>query len=159
MRDTRVLEILLFPLVLMVVSSGCDTQQNVSQTAMISLLQSLREAVEAKNPDKIAVLCQDSPMFFVRSNGESMGFDGFVSAQREIFRTMKHIRLNWDTLHVKIVSPDAVAALVLFKGVFTDTNGAENRLTGEATLIAKRIGNEWKLVYAHAAHRPEIDVR
>lgn len=61
MHDVRVrLPNALLLLILMIAfSSGCNTQQNVSQNAMRSLLQSLKEATEAKNRDKIFELLSE----------------------------------------------------------------------------------------------------
>jgi hypothetical protein len=115
-------------------------------------MQSFQAAAEERSADKIMILCQRSPGFLVYLDGKALNYDEFVHAGREVFHRFKNIQLKWDTIHVRVLGADVVAALTPFRGVLTDSNGLDTRLKGEVTWTANRIAGAWKLVYAHYAH-------
>ncbi len=138
---------------------GCETQQGVSRKAMTSLMQSLKEAIERRNVNKMMTLCKNSPDFFVCTNGKVLNYDEFSQASRQAFQAIKSVQLTWDTLHVKVLGSDVVATMIPFHETLVDSNGVGRRLRGEMTWVASRMGGDWKFIYAHAWHEPDTDSR
>jgi ketosteroid isomerase-like protein len=142
---------------------GCsrsrEAEQRAARNAMISLMDTLLQAVNAHNVDKILELCDRSPEFFAFLDGEAFDYEGFVKGIREEFRAFRQVHTLWDTLHVKVLGSDVAVALAPFHQVLTDTSGVETRLTGDVTWVAHRVDGKWKLIYAHAVHRPDTSRR
>lgn len=67
----------------------------------------------------------------------------------------KQLRLTFDSLLIRVLGDDTVAALALFLQDLTDVNGIDINLKGEFTWIANRFdGGPWELTYGHVRHMP-----
>ena len=122
---------------------------------MISLMNTLRDAAIELDAEKIINLCIETPEFLFFSDGEVMNYEQFVKAEREGFPSYVSHQLTWDTLIVKVLSPDVVSALAPFHQKLTLQDGTVFQLEGEVTWIATRNEEGLKLIYGHAGHRPD----
>jgi hypothetical protein len=126
-----------------------------AKKAGITMMMELKKAAEALDAEKFVSLCLNSPEFAVFEDGKGYGYDEFVKNEREGFRTFKGIQLRWDTLAVKALGADVVAAYAPFHQLLKEKSGAETALKGDVTWIVVRRNGEWKLLYAHAWHFPD----
>ena len=118
-------------------------------------MNTLRDAAIDLDAEEIINMCLDSPEFLYFSDGEVMNYEQFVKAEREGFASFVSHQLTWDTLYVKVLSPDVVSALAPFHQKLTLQDGTVFQLEGEVTWIATRTEEGLKLIYGHAGHRPD----
>lgn len=122
---------------------------------MIVLMNTLRDVAIELDAEKVINMCLDSPEFLFFSDGELMNYEQFVLAERTDFPNYVSHELSWDTLVVKILSPDVVSALAPFHQKLTHKDGTVFQYEGEVTWIAIHTEEGLKLIYGHAAHRPD----
>ena len=136
---------------------SCSESESKQDTheEMTSLMNTLRDAAIDLDAEEIINMCLDSPEFLYFSDGEVMNYEQFVKAEREGFASFVSHQLTWDTLYVKVLSPDVVSALAPFHQKLTLQDGTVFQLEGEVTWIATRTEEGLKLIYGHAGHRPD----
>lgn len=135
--------------------SGSDrSKQEAMRGDMISLMNTLRDAAIELDAEKVINLSLDTPEFLFFSDGEVVNYEQFVKAEREDFSNFASHQLTWDTLYVKVLSPNVVSALAPFHQKLTQHDGTVLQLEGEVTWIATRTAEGLKLIYGHAGHRP-----
>jgi len=126
-----------------------------ARKAGIALMEAVKNAVEGLDAEKFIDLCLNSPEFVVFSDGKGLSYDEFVKSERKALALFKKFQIRWDTLAVKVLAADAVAAYGSFHQVHTYKEGGVAAFTGDVTWIAVRRNGEWKLLYAHAWHFPD----
>ena len=136
------------------ISKSDRAKQDTMHEQMISLMNTLRDAAVELDAEKVINLCLDTSEFLCFS-GLVMNYEQFVKAEREGFANFVSHQLTWDTLIVKVLSPDVVAALAPFHQKLTLKDGTILQQKGEVTWIATMTDNGLKLIYGHAGHRPD----
>lgn len=101
------------------------------------------------------LFCDSSTEFFFIGDGEFYNYEQFVTVEYSGISSIQRHQLSWDTLHLKILSADVVAAFAPFHRVITDTNGNESRLKGGVSWIAVNKDGILKLRYGQAWHEPD----
>lgn len=130
-------------------------KQETMHEEMITLMNNLRDAAIDLDAEKIIDMCLDSPEFLFFSDGELLNYEQFVSVERTEFPNFISMELSWDTLYVKVLSPDVVSALAPFHQKIAHKDGTVFQYEGEVTWIAVHTEEGLKLIYGHAAHRPD----
>ena len=133
-------------------SESDRSEKEYMRMQMISLMNTLRDAAIELDAEKVINLCLDTSEFLCFS-GSVMNYEQFVKAERVGFANFVSHQLTWDTLIVKVLSPDVVAALAPFHQKLTLKDGTILQQKGEVTWIATRTDNGLKLIYGHAGHR------
>ena len=131
------------------------TQKNNIHGEMISLMDTLQDAAIKIDADRIVNMCSDNPEFLFFSDGSVMNYEQFVKDVRDSYHNFADHQLTWDSLYVKVLSPDVVSALAYFHQKITTKDGTIIQLEGEVTWIANRTEGGLKLIYGHAGHRPD----
>ena len=131
-------------------------EQESARDAMISIMERLKQAAEGLDADGVLALCRSSEEFLTVVDGEISTYDQFATSERAAFKAFLQHKLTFDTLLIRVLGADTVAALALFHQALTDLNGVDIHLKGEFTWIANRVdGGPWKLTYVHARHMPD----
>lgn len=133
-----------------------STQKEPLREEMISLMNNLHDAAVELDAEKIINMCLDSPEFLYFSDGSVMNYEQFVKVERESFPNFVSHQLTWDTLYVKVLSPDVVSALALFHQKLTLQDETVQQFEGEVTWIATRTEEGLKLIYGHAGHSADM---
>jgi ketosteroid isomerase-like protein len=81
-----------------------------------------------------------------------MNYDATAKDIRAFFGATRMNRLTLDTLYIRVLSPDVVAAFTPFHQVITDTTGATAQFKGDALWIARRTDGQWKICYSQSNH-------
>jgi hypothetical protein len=118
-------------------------------------MNTLRDAAIDLDAEKIINLCLDTQVFLFVGDGYVMNYEKFAEVERTEFPLYIKHQLTWDTLYIKVLSSDVVAALAPFHQILTQQDGTVNQLEGEVTWIATRTVESLKLIYGHAVHRPD----
>ena len=132
------------------------TEQESTQESMKQIMERLKNAVVSLDAEGVLALCRDSDEFLIVVDEVMSAYDQFAANERHELKMFQQIRLTFDSLQIRVLGADVVAALCQFHQVLTDGNGVEIPLKGEFTWIANRVeGGPWLLTYAHAWHRPD----
>ena len=135
---------------------GCNSGNTMSEDSlrqsMTTLMENLKNAAIERDVDKILSMCDESPEFLFISDGQDFNYNNFVKIEHSGFASMQKHQLSWDTLHIKILGSDVVAAYAPFHQVITDTSGIESRLKGGVSWIAVQKDGILKLRYGQAWH-------
>lgn len=135
---------------------GCDSGNTVSEESlrqrMTTLMENLKDAAIDRDVDLILSFCDDSPEFLFIGDGQEYNYSNFVKVEHSGFSSIQRHQLSWDTLHIKILSSDVVAAYAPFHQIITDTTGIESRLKGGVSWIAVQKDGVLKLRYGQAWH-------
>jgi len=146
----------LFLFCVLIFATGCKSGNTLSEESlrqgMSTLMGNLKDAAIERDVDKIVSLCDDSPEFLFISDGLDYNYNDFAKLEHSGFSSMQRHQLSWDTLHIKILGSDVVAAYAPFHQVITDTNGIESHLKGGVSWIAAQKDGILKLCYAQAWH-------
>ena len=124
--------------------------------AGIAAAESLKDAVVALDVEKIISKALNSPEFRIYSDGKAYTYDEFVKVEREDFPKFQSVQMRLDTLIASVLGPDAVAVYGSFHQVLTFKEGGEGAFKGDATWIFVRRGTDWKLLYSHGRHSPDV---
>ena len=138
-------------------SSGHNTQREDARKATISLLNSYLDALKELNAEKVTSHFLESPEFLYSMGGMSWNYDQMVAGMRQSLSSLKSYDGRLDTIHLSVLNPESVAAMVVFHYSEVDGNGTESRHKGEITWIAVRKASEWKFIYAHGFQQPDTD--
>ena len=134
-----------------------STQKEPLREEMISLMNNLHDAAVELDAEKIINMCLDSPEFLYVSDGSVMNYEQFVKVEREGFANVVSHQLTWDTLYVKVLSPDVVSALAPFHQKLILQDESVLQFEGEVTWIATRTEEGLKLIYGHARHSADMN--
>jgi hypothetical protein len=131
-------------------------EQESAREAMTVIMERLKQAAERLDAEGVLALCRSSGEFLAVIDGETSTYDQFAANERYWLKTLMKHKLTFDSLYIRVLGDDAVAALALFHQSLTDSNKVDTHLTGEFTWIANRIDDgPWELTYVHARHMPD----
>jgi uncharacterized protein (TIGR02246 family) len=132
------------------------TQQSPRE-AIAGLVQSMQTTSAVLNADEFVRLLEQSPEFCLFSDGHVMTYEETAKEMRAFFGETRINRLMLDTLYIRVLSPDVVAAFTPFHQIITDTTGATAQFKGDALWIARRTDGQWKICYSQSNHlRDEV---
>lgn len=132
--------------------SGNTSSEESLRQGMTTLMENLKDAAIELDVDMILSMCDDSPEFLYIGDGQVYNYDNFVIMVHTGYASMQRHQLSWDTLHIKILGSDVVAAYAPFHQVITDTVGIESRLIGGVSWIAIQKDGILKLRYGQSWH-------
>jgi ketosteroid isomerase-like protein len=127
-----------------------DTAKEDAGKAMLSMMHSYIDAIRELSYEKTVAHFLNSPDFFFCSDGQVSTYDDLLKQVRDLYSNLQRYQGDWDTINIRVLSPDVVAALAPFHEIYTDKSGVETRIKGEVTWVAVRKNGEWKFAYAHA---------
>jgi len=146
----------LFLFCVLIFATGCKSGNTLSEESlrqgMSTLMGNLKDAAIERDVDMILSLCDDSPEFLYIGDGQVYNYTNFVKVEHSGFASFQRHQLSWDTLHIKILGSDVVAAYAPFHQVITDTIGIESRLKGGVSWIAVQKDGILKLRYGQSWH-------
>ncbi len=147
--------LLIFSTIFLRCSRSTEASKDVARKAMLFLMQELKTASEELSAEKIFALHIRDPEFIIIWDGKGYSHEEFIKTEREHLPTYKHHKFTWDSILVKVLSMDVVAASAQFHEIITDKNNIEKRLKGDGTWIAVRREGEWKFLYTQILHQPD----
>jgi hypothetical protein len=123
------------------------------KSEMLSLMNSYADAINEVNYEKTISHYQNSPEFFFYSDGAYYNYDALSSHFKTSFINFKSVKMELDTIVVRVLSSDLAAIFTSFHTTFIDKSSLATRIIGEATWIAKRKSDKWKFVFVHGHSR------
>jgi hypothetical protein len=132
-----------------------DTTKEDAGKAMLSMMHSYIDAIRELNYDKTVAHFLNSPDFFFCSDGQISTYDNLLKQVSDLYKNLQRYQGDWDTINIRVLNPEVVAALAPFHEIYTDKSGDETRIKGEVTWVAVRKNGEWKFAYAHATSKPD----
>ena len=131
------------------------SQEGNLHDEMISLMNSLLDAASELDAEKVIDLCLESSEFLYVGDGVVMDYNKFVDAERTAFPNYVTHEIKWDTLFIKVLSMDVVAALAPFHQKLIHKDGTIYQFAGEVSWIATKTDQGLKLIYGHARHQAD----
>jgi len=124
----------------------------VIKDSVTKMMVDIQRDVSAKGPTAWLNYFDDSPGFFMASDGK-IAFANYQSAKKFISDTLvkiiPHIKLVWNNLKATPLANDAAFVAAGFNEDLTDAMGLTRHTSGYFTAIAGLNGGRWKLKNLH----------
>ena len=118
----------------------------------VKLMTNIENDISAKGPAAWLNYFDDSPGFFMASDGK-IAFTSYASARKFVLDTLAkiipRIKLVWNNIKTEPLANNAVFIAAGFNEDLTDTKGLTQHTHGYFTAIAGPGGNHWKLKNLH----------
>ena len=134
-----------------------DQRNDTIKEEMISLMNSLKDAAIERDAEKIISFCENSLEFSMISDGKVYSYNEFYKGWKAIYPAFVSHQLSWDTIIVRKLNSDVVAAFAPFHKKIVKKDSTELEFEGEVTWIARKTSDGLKLIYGHSNHRPNTE--
>jgi ketosteroid isomerase-like protein len=147
---------------------GCQKQKAWEGTApsteerakivseVIAAMRSYEDAVRKLDAERtIAHYAQESE-FRVCFDNQISDYDTLVAQVRNDFASLGAIEGGFTDITVLKLGPGVAAAIAPFRETLVDKAGNRSPVKGTVTWIWARRGTEWKILFGHATHEPDI---
>ncbi len=116
------------------------------------MMQGIARDITAKGPSAWLIYFEDSPDFFMVSDGK-MAFRDHETARLVIENTLakniSHISLSWSHIRIDSLTPALASAGAEFHEDISDPSGKMTPYDGYFTALAERTDRGWQLRNAH----------
>jgi hypothetical protein len=110
-----------------------QTQVDEARHAITALMQTKKEAAQELDINKYLSPYDHSPEFAAFINGTYFDYEDFAKVCTGGIKPIRRYELLWDTLYIKVLSPDIVTAYVPFRELLVDSSGVEEHMKGYGT--------------------------
>ena len=135
-------------------AEGQKVDQQKLREEMNAFILSYGKAVESMDVARTQEHFADDPEFVVVADGTLFDSEAMKTLVRDgFYQGLKKVELQWDTLVVKVLNANQAVAYFKITQSLTDINSKEFKVNAEATFIARKNNDVWKIVYGHANHK------
>ncbi len=137
-------------------STGSDSSSDGPDQVEREVTEALRgfEAAQEQR-DAARVVAYLAPEFRMFQDGERVGRDAIVQQIAQTFQSLERLETSFEDVEVIVLGPRAALASFAFRDEIELAGGETVRQRGATTLLWRREGSRWRIVYAHSDHRPE----
>lgn len=142
---------------------GAEAESNVNAaerekiaSEVTDAMNSYVNAIKALDIERVIGHYANEPEFRVFMDGKVSDYDAYVSQARADLSQASGFEGGWQGITVVLLGPRAAAAAAPFREVIIDKGGQRIAIKGAVTWIWVRRGSEWKILYGHATHEPDI---
>jgi hypothetical protein len=138
---------------------GCSAGSTLSDSERAGLAESVEHAVtDFQNAQRRLNAEQAvghlAPSFYMYIDGMRQDYETTVGQIRTTMSTLRHFATEWSNVEVTVLGRDAATVSLVFRDSIVDASGETTMLRGVSTLVWRRDGSAWKIVYADADHYP-----
>jgi hypothetical protein len=134
-------------ILLLFISSSSSGQQSVNR-----MMQDIARDITAKGPSAWLIYFENSPDFFMVSDGK-LAFRDHESArlfiENTLVKNISHIVLSWSNIRIDSLTPALASAGAEFHEEMSDSSGKTTPYDGYFTAIAERTDRGWQLRNVH----------
>jgi len=137
-------------------STGSDSSSDGPDRVEREVTEALRgfEAAQEQR-DATRAVAYLAPEFRMFLDGERVERDAIVRQIAETFASLERLETSFDDVEVLPLGPRAALSSFAFRDEIELAGGETVRQRGATTLLWRRDGSRWRIVYAHSDHRPE----
>ena len=133
-----------------------DAQRSAIVAEVEGRIRSFESAQRARDAEGLLAHFASSAGFHLYNDGHRVGYEAMAAGVRLAFPSLRSIEGGFEGLGVLVLAPDAALATAAFREAVTDASGETHRLRGAASWLWRRIDGEWRIVYGHVDHYPDV---
>lgn len=128
-----------------------NQKENI-RTEIINLIDSYFDAIRELDSLKIVDHYLKSQEFAFFENGQTLSYKDLIERVGIVTKSFSTIELSLNSIQVKVLNNGVAVAFMSYDQLLTDKEGNQTPISGEATWIAVRDENQWKLAYAQGCN-------
>ncbi len=133
-----------------------EPEQREIVAAVEARMRSFEAAERARDAEGLIDHFASVPGFHVYNDGQRLTYDVMVAGVRQTFPTLRSIEGGFSDLHVSVLSAEYALVTAVFRETVTDGGGATTRTRGAASWLWRRLDGQWRIVYGHLDHYPDV---
>ncbi len=133
-------------------STFTDADRTAIAAAVDSATRAFQEAERAMDAER--TIGYMSPSFYMYNDGVRQDYEATAAQIRANMPTLRHFEPDWSNIEVTVLGPEGAMVSLVFRDSIIDASGALLQFQGTSTLAWRRIGRNWRIVYAEADHYP-----
>ena len=140
------------------VLAACQpTPTSLSETERLAIVASVDSATRSfeaaeRARDAERVIAHLAPEFYMYVDGVRSGYDSVAASIRGTMESFRDFEPGFHDVEVIVLGRDAAVVSMTFRDSITTASGETLQFRGPTTLVWKRHGADWLIVYADADH-------
>ena len=145
----------LLSIVALLLTGGCRGSADGVREQVLAELRAFEAAERTLDP--AAVLAFIDPEFRMFQDGERVDYAATVAQMEATLPTLRLFEPRFEDIEIIVIGPDAALSSMTFHDVITDAQGVTTRMRGPSTMLWRRRGGEWRIVFADSDHYPDYE--
>lgn len=138
-------------------AAGCAGSPDARDAMIVEEVTRATRAFERAERERDAerVLGFLDPEFYMYVDGSRVDYATVVEQIGSTMPTLQRFDAEFSDLEVIVLGPGGASVSFTFRDVITDAQGTTTRKKGATTMLWKRRGKDWRIVYVDADHYPD----